>query len=188
MEYMGNKEFWDKNFKERSDKPLNPEKDLIDSISYFKKGSVLDLACGDGRNSFFLLSQGFKVTGIDFSNEALQRLKRFASRLNYEIDTCQVDLKFPTALKNIGMFDNVLVNHYRLNTEQLYELAHHITQNGILFVCGFGHKHKPDERIKEDDLILKEDFEKLDDYFELVKCHENKDNRGFFVTYIYRRR
>lgn len=188
MEYMGNKEFWDKKFKERSDKPLNPEKDLIDYISYFKKGTVLDIACGDGRNSLFLLSNGFKVTGIDFSKEALRRLKRFANRLNYEIETCQVDLNLPAALKNIGMFDNVLVNHYRLNSEQLCELAHHITQNGTLFVCGFGHKHKPDERIMEDDLIKKEDFEKLNSYFELIEYHENKDNRGFFVTYIYRRK
>lgn len=185
---MGNKEFWDMKFKERSNNPLNPEKTLVDNIGYFKKGSVLDIACGDGRNSLFLSSQGFKVTGVDFSNEALKRLKSFADRKNYDIQTCQIDLSHPTALRRIGKFDNVLINHYRLNSDQVSELVHHIKQNGILFICGFGHKHKSDERIRENDLIRKKDFEELNKYFELMKYLESKDNRGFFVTYIYRRK
>ena len=29
----------------------------------------------------------------------------------------------------------------------------HLTDEGILFVCGFGHKHKVDSKIRKDDLI-----------------------------------
>lgn len=74
MEYMGNREFWDDKFSGRSDEPLSPEKSLIENIAYFKKGSALDVACGDGRNTLFLLENGFEVTAIDFSSKALERL------------------------------------------------------------------------------------------------------------------
>ena len=37
---------------------------------------ALDLACGEGRNSIFLASQGFAVTGVDISDEAPSRPAR----------------------------------------------------------------------------------------------------------------
>lgn len=80
MEYMGNKEYWDEKFANRGDNLLSPEKSLIDNIGYFKRGTILDIACGDGRNTLFLLKKGFKVTGIDFSSKALERLKMFAKK------------------------------------------------------------------------------------------------------------
>lgn len=74
MEYMGNKEYWDDKFANRNDKPLSPEKSVVENIGYFKMGSVLDIACGDGRNALFFTENGFKVTGVDFSSKALARL------------------------------------------------------------------------------------------------------------------
>ncbi len=49
MDYMGNKEYWDDKFDKRSNNPLSPEISLVENIACFKQGSVLDLACGDGR-------------------------------------------------------------------------------------------------------------------------------------------
>ncbi|MEM3555955.1 MAG: class I SAM-dependent methyltransferase [Candidatus Micrarchaeia archaeon] len=40
--------------------------------------NVADIGCGYGRNSIFLAKQGFNVTAIDFSNEALEILKKNA--------------------------------------------------------------------------------------------------------------
>lgn len=187
MEYMGNKEFWNEKFAGRGDNPLNPEEALVENIFYFKQGTVLDIACGDGRNSLFLLENGFKVTGIDFSSEALERLKELAEIEKYEVHTKQIDLSKPYSLENIGIFDNVIINHYRLSREQLKELKNHLNHNGILFVCGFGYKHKVDSKIRKDDLIQRADFEGIDKYFELVKYKENQDERGFFVTYIFKK-
>ncbi|MFA9376446.1 MAG: class I SAM-dependent methyltransferase [Lachnotalea sp.] len=58
----------------------------------FKKGSFLDIACGDGRNTLFLLENGFDVTGVDFSSKALERLQIFAKQNNYLVNTKQIDL------------------------------------------------------------------------------------------------
>lgn len=188
MKYIGDKEYWDDKFANRSDTPLNPEKSVTENITYFKKGSILDIACGDGRNALYLLENGFQVTGIDFSNEALERLKMFAKRDNYLVNTKQVDLSVPNSLKDIGIFDNILVNHYRLSKELLEIVENHITDNGILFVCGFGHNHKIDFKITKGDLIQPDDFVNLKKSFELTKYIENKDDRGFFVTYIFRKK
>ncbi|HYF82984.1 MAG TPA: methyltransferase domain-containing protein [Clostridia bacterium] len=188
MEYMGNKEYWDEKFMQRGDKALEPEASLVNSIKYFKEGSVIDIACGDGRNSLFLLSNNFKVTGIDFSNKALERLARFAAGLNYSIETQQIDLNIPGSLKHIGVFDNVLINHYRLNQEQLKDIQRHISEKGILFVSGFRHKHKADQKIRKEDLIEPTDFDLLNNSFDLIEYIENDDDRGFFVTYIFQKK
>jgi len=188
MEYMGNKEFWDDKFTNRSDNPLKPEKSVIENIMHFKKGSILDIACGDGRNALFLLEKGFKVTGVDFSSKALERLRVFARRNNYLVDTKQIDLSRPNSLSSIGIFDNILINHYRLNMSQLKDIEAHIADGGTLFVCGFGHKHQVDSKIKKEDLIQSTDFEDIKKSFELIKYTENQDYIGFFVTYIFRKR
>jgi tellurite methyltransferase len=44
MEYMGNKEYWDEKFINRSNNLLSAEKSLVENISYFKNGTVLDIA------------------------------------------------------------------------------------------------------------------------------------------------
>lgn len=185
---MGDKKYWDEKFAQRGDKPLEPEASLVSNIKYFKAGSVADIACGDGRNSLFLLANNFEVTGIDFSTRALERLERFAKGLDRPIATQQIDLSIPGALKHIGTFDNIVVNHYRLKSEHFIELEKHISEKGILFVSGFGHKHKTEQRIKEEDLIRPADFEALKASFELVEYSESDDERGFLVTYIYRKK
>lgn len=188
MEYMGNKEYWDEKFNQRGDKPLSSETSLVDNFNLFKEGSVLDLACGDGRNTLFLLENNFKVTGADFSSKALQRLNQFVKNLNYSVKTKQIDLSIPNALVNVGVFDNILINHYRLNQENLGDIENYITDNGILFISGFGDKHKIDEKIREEDLIQASDFQILEKTFHLIKYTEYEDNRGFLVTYIFQKK
>jgi 2-polyprenyl-3-methyl-5-hydroxy-6-metoxy-1,4-benzoquinol methylase len=184
MDYIGNKEYWEEKFSSRGNTPLLPEPSLAENVKHFKKGSVLDIACGDGRNALFLLEKGFAVTGIDYSETAL---KRFAAEKNYRVNTKQVDLYLPNALKEVGIFDNIVVNHFRLKKERLAELINHLSDDGILFVCGFGHKHPVDLKIKKEDLIQPTDFEALNPVFRLVQYQEHQDDRGFFVTYLFRK-
>ena len=187
MDYMGDERFWDEKFSSRGDKPLSPERVVIENIKYFKRGTVLDVACGDGRNTLFLLERGFKVTGIDFSTKALIRLERFAERFKYQVSTELVDLSKGDALRNIGVYDNILINHFRLSEGLMAQLKDHISDNGIFLVSGFGHNHKPDLKIREEDLIHPSDFDLIKDDFKLVHYEENEDDRGVFVTYVYRK-
>ncbi|MBW2282173.1 MAG: class I SAM-dependent methyltransferase, partial [Deltaproteobacteria bacterium] len=42
------------------------------------QGRALDLACGEGRNSIWLASQGWRVTAVDFSDVAIERARKLA--------------------------------------------------------------------------------------------------------------
>lgn len=68
--------------------------------------SVLDTGCGDGRNSLFLLSEGFSVTGMDLSLIALKktlhtaRLQEFSNVCLIQSDIESLPVPFPS-----GLFD-----------------------------------------------------------------------------------
>ena len=185
---MGNERYWNEKFKNRGEQILPPDKMLIEHINYLRNGSVIDIACGDGRNTFYLLKKGFTVTGIDFSEKALERLRYFANEENLSVMTSKVDLTHNDAFKNLGLFDNAVINHYRLNTQLLESLKHHIRQEGIVYISGFSEKHKTDSRIREIDLIQKSDIESMQNNFELIKYTETEDERGHFATYIFKRK
>ena len=70
---------------------------------------------------------------------------------------------------------------------KLKEISEHINAEGILFVCGFGHKNKIDSKIRQEDLIVESDFEEIKNMFKLIKYEENEDERGFFVIYILKK-
>lgn len=184
MSYMGDKKHWDDKFKSRGDKCMSPDGELVENIHHLKTGSVLDVACGDGRNTMYLLEKGFDVTGIDFSSEALGRLEHFAS--DYQLTTKVVDLEKVDDLDGLGAFDNVIINHYRAKEAVLLRICGMLNNDGILYISGFGEKHKTDERVRDVDIIRSSDVDCLMDTMELLHKKEFCDKRGCFVTYILR--
>lgn len=93
MKYMGDSEWWNERFKDRGLKIMIHEKRLEEDIIYFpKKGKILDIACGDGRNAIYLARLGYEVLAVDFCEEALERLNYFIKKELLEIETKLVDL------------------------------------------------------------------------------------------------
>ncbi|MBI1922363.1 MAG: methyltransferase domain-containing protein [Geobacter sp.] len=54
---------------------------------------ALDIACGEGRNSIFLARRGFSVTGIDISEEGLEKARRWATAEGVDIRFIRADLE-----------------------------------------------------------------------------------------------
>jgi len=186
MTYIGNLDYWDDKFKSRGDKALSPDQSLVDNISMLKKGRVLDLACGDGRNSLYLASLSWIVTGLDFSLHALERLNRFSAEYDYDIETRKVDLSKENAFEALGSFDTIIINHYKISPNLMMQVHEHLTDQGTLFVSGFSKDHPVDNKIKSNDLILEEDFESLVG-MKLIHHETFSDQRGHFVTFIYKK-
>ena len=142
-----------------TDSQLPPETILIEDAAFFKeKGSVLDLACGDGRNALFLAGNGFEVTAVDFSEAALSRLKRFAEKERLTVYTQQMDLCCEENFDSLGKFDMIVCNHYRLLSKTAMQLKKHLTKNGILWINGFAECPQDNPAIRQSDLIVKEDY------------------------------
>lgn len=69
-----------------------PDANLIEMVQNrpVKPGPSLDIGCGTGDNSVWLCQQGFTVTGIDFSELAIQRAREKAEKLKL---SCQFEVK-----------------------------------------------------------------------------------------------
>jgi len=53
---------------------------LVEQTHRLPKGTVLDVACGSGRNALYLAAQGFTVEGVDRDEQALAALAAEAGR------------------------------------------------------------------------------------------------------------
>lgn len=61
--------------------PEAPNEVLIDALGTLgvDGGSVIDLGCGEGRDSIYLASRGFAVTGVDVARPALEKARSRAA-------------------------------------------------------------------------------------------------------------
>jgi SAM-dependent methyltransferase len=59
---------------------------LPESVAGWRQGRALDLATGDGRNAIWLAQNGWKVTAVDFSAEAIASARRHARDAGVEIN------------------------------------------------------------------------------------------------------
>lgn len=102
---------------------------------YFKaKGQTADIGCGNGRDSSWLASQGYKVTGYDSSDELIQ----IASKLFPNIEFKRANL--PTLGDLQRSFDNVVcetvIMHLPLEQIKLsiLSLKRILKSNGVLYL------------------------------------------------------
>lgn len=54
---------------------------VLREVADLSPGTAVDVACGEGRNSLYLASLGWQVTGIDFSPVAIDRARTLAASL-----------------------------------------------------------------------------------------------------------
>lgn len=130
-------EKWNAKFAARPDETFPPEQFLIRSLGQLKSGTVLDIACGDGRNSLYLAENKFSVTGIDFSSVALERLKRFSKKRGLNITVLKMDLSHCDGLLGLSKFDNIVINHYKPD-DYLWSIVPKLLKPaGIVIFCAF---------------------------------------------------
>ncbi len=74
-DFQKDKQYWDNYYSKNP--PINyPSKFAEDIISYLDKGkSIVDLGCGNGRDSLHFMNNGLYVIGVDGSEAAIYNLK-----------------------------------------------------------------------------------------------------------------
>ncbi len=69
--------YWNEYYKSIASEELTPSKFAIDMAKHMEKGKhLLDLGCGNGRDSLFFLHKGMNVTGIDASDFSIKNLQK----------------------------------------------------------------------------------------------------------------
>ncbi len=69
-----------------------PNDFLKENIQSILKGKVLSLAEGEGRNAVFMATQGYQVTGVDYSEAGLEKARRLAEENGVVLSLEQHDL------------------------------------------------------------------------------------------------
>lgn len=108
---------------------------LLKVRPFLSAGSVLDIACGMGRNSIYLADQGFAVTAVDMSEVALSLLKTEAQRRGLKIETLLLDLENAPVLPT-GPFD-LLLNFFYLHRPLLPQELARVRPGGVVVVRTF---------------------------------------------------
>lgn len=57
---------------------IEPNQLVASELAGLPAGDAVDLACGEGRNAIWLAERGWTVTGVDFSEVAVERARRTA--------------------------------------------------------------------------------------------------------------
>jgi 2-polyprenyl-3-methyl-5-hydroxy-6-metoxy-1,4-benzoquinol methylase len=87
--------FWDQRFSAPEYVfGTSPNRFLASQAAWFRPGQrVLDVACGEGRNSVWLARRGCEVLGIDISPLGLQKARRLAEESGVQVAFEQADLR-----------------------------------------------------------------------------------------------
>lgn len=121
---------WNDRFREKT-APVEPRQILTEFSNLIPAaGRALDLACGGGRNTVFLVQHGLRAIGIDISRKALEQGRELARQRKVVVDWVQADLEsfsFPPAA-----FDVIVCTYFR--DPKLYApIRESLRPGGLLF-------------------------------------------------------
>ncbi len=115
----------------RSWSSTGPARFLLDQMPRLPKGTVLDVACGSGRNALYLATRGFTVEGLDQDEQALAALTAEAGRRNLRnISARKLDLEARPEIPT-DRYDAIITFFY-LYRPLVPLLVHALKPGGVL--------------------------------------------------------
>ena len=123
------------------DNNINPTRDLdktvtkesLSNIDFFK---VLELGCGTGKNTEWLITKADKLIGIDFSSRMLELARKKISSKNVSFICADLNEKWPV---NNNSFDlatiNLTLEHIKILDHIFNSLFIKLRKGGKCFVC-----------------------------------------------------
>ncbi len=118
---------------------------LAENINVIQRGNVLCVADGEGRNGVWLAKQGYSVTSIDFSPNAIEKVNSLAQENNVSINTFCADLLNYDLGNN--KYDGIIsiFSHFNLDdTNKLHSKYYNALKlNGVFLMEAFAKEQLP---------------------------------------------
>lgn len=126
-------QYWNDFYSKREGIHKEPSAFFVQHVDLLSSSpKVLDLACGTGRNSVALALKGAKVTGIDFSESAIEKARRFAQESQVEVDFRKADLDF--FIPELLSLDGIFISDFKPAPTLFNNLIRGLKKNGKLFM------------------------------------------------------
>ena len=169
------KQYYDKTKKEY---PRNNVKFLIDSLN-LKSTNAIDLGCGQGNDTVYLINNDFKVLGIDKENvEDIIRERLSQDKQKYFQFKKQKleDLKIPNTDLIIANFSLSFCKkeYFKLMWQKIVES---ININGYFVGTIFGINDSWNKKYRDMSFFDKEDVKRLFNKFKIIRFEEIENDK-----------
>ncbi len=132
----GSKDWWTDKYKTKQWLYGKAPSDFLSrNHSLLKKGKILDVAMGEGRNSAYLASKGLDVEGFDWCDIAVERAQTLSNEMGVKIETKNSNLDF--FLIPLMKYDSIIVIDYHPSPTFYPSLTKGLKDGGILLIEGF---------------------------------------------------
>ncbi len=195
---MKNKEIWERRHKNsigRYNRVTEFATLCYDHFLKNKKGKLLDLCCGKGADSIFFHSKGFKVTALDYSNEAIQQFTDLQTEKDLFITTLVKDITEPLHFEDSSfdfVYSRLGLNYFSKEvTESVFsEIKRILKSEGLLLFQvkstsdrSYGKGKEVEEDLFEDEgyarrYFSKDSIKKLLKGYKILYLEENTLNNG----------
>jgi SAM-dependent methyltransferase len=144
-EHTFDKEYWRQHWQEAGSAPLPPNPYLVAEVAGLSPGTAVEAGCGEGAEAIWLAQQGWRVTAVDISPEALERAAARAG--DVEVDWVEADL---TTWEPAAQVDLVTTHYAHPAMPQLAfyrRVSEWVSPGGTLLVVGHrhdAHGHEPE--------------------------------------------
>ncbi|MBI2608208.1 MAG: class I SAM-dependent methyltransferase [Deltaproteobacteria bacterium] len=128
-----NKQEWNQKFE--TDSYIYGKEPLAfikENLKRLRQGKTLDIAMGEGRNSVYLASQGFEVSGFDFSEKAVQKAQKLAEEKKVTLETKVCDLDF--YIFPIMKLDTIIMTYFKPVPRYFFEIKRGLCQGGTILI------------------------------------------------------
>lgn len=153
---MKNIPFWEESYKnnEISAFGTDPNQEIAEYLDCFnKQGAVLEVGCGEAKNSFYLIENGFeKVKAFDLSENAVAKVHKIAEQKNIKITAFVQDLCNFEWKENYDLIISYGTLHFVAKKEWhkfLNKAKKHTSAGGIHVIQIFTNKVPASQDIKE---------------------------------------
>lgn len=108
-------EFWNDTWSSMSHSFTHSDKVLMDCTGNLEPGRALDLGCGIGENAIWLAEHDWRVTGVDFSDVAIEKARKRAADKRVEVEFVVSDA---SVYRPSGRYDLITSFYIHLWPEQ----------------------------------------------------------------------